>query len=70
MMENFSHFLGLQIKQAKDDIFINQSKYISDMIKKYGMESVKTVATPMSITTKLTKEKIDNLNLFEKLNFS
>ena len=43
MMGELSHFLGLQIKQVKDDIFINQSKYINDMLKKYGMESAKVV---------------------------
>ena len=45
MMGELSHFLGLQIKQAKDDMFINQSKYISDILKKYGMKSVKATAT-------------------------
>ena len=38
MMGELSHFLGLQIKQLKDDIFINQSKYINDMLKKYEMK--------------------------------
>ena len=57
MMGELNHFFGLQIKQLKDDIFINQSKYISDMLKKYEMESVKSAATPMSTTTKLTKDE-------------
>ena len=33
MMGELSHFLGLQIKQLKDDIFINQNKHINDMLK-------------------------------------
>ena len=57
MMGKLNHYLRLQIKQLKDDIFINQSKYISDMLKKYGMEGVKPAATPMSTTTKLTKDE-------------
>ena len=57
MMGELNHFLGLQIKQLKDGIFINQSKYISDMLKKYGMEGAKPAATPMSTTTKLTKDE-------------
>ena len=56
MMGELSHFLGLQIKQTKDEIFINQRKDISDMLKKYGTESVKPTATAMSTTTKLNKD--------------
>ena len=57
IMGELNHFLGLQIKQLKDDIFTNQSKYISDMLKKYGMEGVKLAATPISTTIKLTKDE-------------
>ena len=57
MMGELNHFLGLQINQLKDDIFINQSEYISDILKKYGMEGAKPAATPMSTTTKLTKDE-------------
>ena len=31
-------FLGLQISQLNDGIFISQSKYIKEMLKKFGME--------------------------------
>ena len=34
-------FLDLQVKQCKDGIFINQAKYIKDMLKKFGFEDVK-----------------------------
>ncbi|KAL4273158.1 hypothetical protein GQ457_13G012350 [Hibiscus cannabinus] len=34
-------FLGLQIKQRKDDIFTNQDKYIKEKLKKFGLENVK-----------------------------
>ena len=57
MIWELSHFLRLQIKQLKDSIFINQSKYINDMLKKYRIESAKSAATPISITTKLTKDE-------------
>jgi len=33
--------LGLQIKQTKNGIFINQSKYIKDLFKKFGIEKSK-----------------------------
>ena len=41
-----SFFLGLQIKQLKDGIFISQSKYMKDMLKKFGLENAKPIKTP------------------------
>ncbi|GJX03002.1 retrovirus-related pol polyprotein from transposon TNT 1-94 [Tanacetum coccineum] len=57
MMGEFNLFLGLQIKQMKDGIFFNQSKYIKEMLKKFGLEESKPMKTPMSSDTKLTKDK-------------
>ena len=56
LMGELSHFLKMKIKQTKDDIFINQRKCISDMLKKYGMENAKPAATLISTTTKVTKD--------------
>ncbi|GJU82343.1 retrovirus-related pol polyprotein from transposon TNT 1-94 [Tanacetum coccineum] len=50
-------FLGLQIKQMEDGIFFNQSKYIKEMLKKFGLEDSKPMKTPMSSDTKLTKDE-------------
>ena len=36
MMGELTFFLSLQVKQSKDGIFINQAKYIKDMLKKFG----------------------------------
>ncbi|GJU04909.1 retrovirus-related pol polyprotein from transposon TNT 1-94 [Tanacetum coccineum] len=47
MMGKISFFLGLQISQSPRDIFINQSKYALESLKKYGMESSNLVDTPM-----------------------
>ncbi|GJR56610.1 hypothetical protein Tco_1407131 [Tanacetum coccineum] len=41
----------------EDDIFFNQSKYIKEMLKKFGLEDSKPMKTPMSSNTKLTKDK-------------
>ncbi|GJY33624.1 retrovirus-related pol polyprotein from transposon TNT 1-94 [Tanacetum coccineum] len=64
MMGELNFFLGLQIKQLEDGIFFNQSKYIKEMLKKFGLEDSKPMKTPMSTETKLTKdeegESIDN----------
>ena len=48
MMGELTFFLGLQVKQCKDGIFINQSKYINYMLKKFGFEDVREIGTPMS----------------------
>ncbi|GJY04850.1 retrovirus-related pol polyprotein from transposon TNT 1-94 [Tanacetum coccineum] len=57
MMGELNFFLGLQIKQMEDGIFFNQSKYIKEMLKKFGLEESKPMKTPMSSDTKLKKDK-------------
>ncbi|GKE25502.1 uncharacterized mitochondrial protein-like protein [Tanacetum coccineum] len=39
-------FLGLQVQQLPDGIFISQDKYVKDMLTKFDMESVRTATTP------------------------
>ncbi|GJR74120.1 retrovirus-related pol polyprotein from transposon TNT 1-94 [Tanacetum coccineum] len=56
MMGELNFFLGLQIKQIEDEIFFNQSKYIKEMLKKFGLEDSKPTKTPMSTEIKLTKD--------------
>jgi hypothetical protein len=48
MIVELSFFLGLQIKQLKDGVFVSQSKYLKDMLKKFGLENAKTIKTPMA----------------------
>nr|GEV90579.1 uncharacterized mitochondrial protein AtMg00810-like [Tanacetum cinerariifolium] len=38
-------FLGLQVKQKKDGIFISQDKYVTEILKKFGFTEVKTAST-------------------------
>ncbi|GJW51568.1 retrovirus-related pol polyprotein from transposon TNT 1-94 [Tanacetum coccineum] len=57
MMGELNFFLGLQIKQIEDGIFFNQSKYIKEMLKKFGLEDSKPMKTPMSSDTKLIKDE-------------
>nr|GFC48023.1 uncharacterized mitochondrial protein AtMg00810-like [Tanacetum cinerariifolium] len=53
MMGEMTFFLGLQVNQSPCGIFINQSKYVLQILKKYGMESCDLVGTPMEIKDKL-----------------
>ncbi|GJV37472.1 uncharacterized mitochondrial protein-like protein [Tanacetum coccineum] len=56
MMGQMSFFLGLQISQSPKGIFINQSNYALERIKKYGMLSTDSVNTPMVNKSKLDKD--------------
>ncbi|KAJ3698926.1 hypothetical protein LUZ61_002631 [Rhynchospora tenuis] len=47
MIGELNFFLGLQIKQQQDDIFISQTKYAKELIKKFGIEENKRCDTPM-----------------------
>jgi hypothetical protein len=47
MMGELKYFLGFQIKQLQEGIFISQTKYIQDILKKFGMKDDKPIKTPM-----------------------
>ncbi|GJT77734.1 retrovirus-related pol polyprotein from transposon TNT 1-94 [Tanacetum coccineum] len=55
MIGEMKFFLGLQVHQSPHGIFICQSQYIMDILKKHGMEKCDTVSTPMA-TTKLDED--------------
>nr|GEU86718.1 hypothetical protein [Tanacetum cinerariifolium] len=57
MMGKISFFLGLQISQSPRGIFINQSKYALESLKKYGFKSCDPVDTPMVEKSKLDEDK-------------
>ena len=44
-----TYFLGLQVKQKKEGIFISQEKYARNIVKKFGLDSKKHASTPMSV---------------------
>ncbi|GJR22106.1 retrovirus-related pol polyprotein from transposon TNT 1-94 [Tanacetum coccineum] len=56
MMGKISFFLGLHISQSPRGIFLNQSKYALESLKKYGMESSDPVDTPMVEKSKLDED--------------
>ncbi|KAD5960593.1 hypothetical protein E3N88_12065 [Mikania micrantha] len=52
-MGELQFFLGLQIKQNPDGIFIHQSKYTKELLKKFDLQNCKQCSNPMSSTTQL-----------------
>ncbi|KAI3772007.1 hypothetical protein L6452_03181 [Arctium lappa] len=53
MMGELNFFLGLQVKQLPEGIFINQAKYIKDMLRKFNMSDSSIMKTPMATGTLL-----------------
>ncbi|GJW86591.1 putative ribonuclease H-like domain-containing protein [Tanacetum coccineum] len=56
-MGELTFFLGLQVKQKKDGIFISQDKYVDEILKKFGFIEVKTASTPMETQKPLLKDE-------------
>ncbi|GKA50597.1 putative ribonuclease H-like domain-containing protein, partial [Tanacetum coccineum] len=56
-MGELSFFLGLQVKQKTDGIFISQDKYVAEMLTKFDLASVKIAITPMETKVALTKDE-------------
>lgn len=50
------YFLGLEVLQSKEGIFVCQKKYAVDMLKRFNMANCETSATPMNINEKLQCE--------------
>ncbi|KAM1936926.1 hypothetical protein ACFX15_014142 [Malus domestica] len=51
-----SYFLGIEVKQESDGIYISQQKYMRDILEKFNMDKCNDVNTPVAIGLKLSKE--------------
>ncbi|GJZ31739.1 retrovirus-related pol polyprotein from transposon TNT 1-94 [Tanacetum coccineum] len=58
MMRQMPFFLGLQVSQNLESIFINQSKFALEILKKFGMDSCDPVNTPMVDRLKLDEDPL------------
>ncbi|KAK6161170.1 hypothetical protein DH2020_004551 [Rehmannia glutinosa] len=56
-MDVKSAFLNVQIKQCQEGIYISQSKYTKELLKKFGIEEGRTVSTPMATNVKIDKDE-------------
>jgi hypothetical protein len=57
MMGELTFFLGIQVKQTNEDIFIHHAKYTKDLMKKFNIAELKSVSTPMSTTTSFDSDE-------------
>nr|GEW19242.1 hypothetical protein [Tanacetum cinerariifolium] len=55
-MRELTLFLGLQVKQKEDGIFINQDKYVNEILKKFGLTKGKSASTPIDTKKPLLKD--------------
>ena len=57
MMSELKFSLGFQIKQTEGVQFLNQSKYVMDLLKRFGLENAKAYGSPICPSTKLDKDE-------------
>ncbi|KAM0989066.1 hypothetical protein FF1_013044 [Malus domestica] len=50
-----AYYLGIEVKQNKEGIFISQESYTKEILKKFKMEYCKPISTPVECRVKLTK---------------
>ncbi|GJW08748.1 putative ribonuclease H-like domain-containing protein [Tanacetum coccineum] len=56
-MGELTFFLGLQVMERDDEIFISQDKYVADILKKFDFVIIKTASTPIKTNKALLKDK-------------
>ncbi|WP_208092452.1 hypothetical protein, partial [Escherichia coli] len=65
-MGEYHYFIGLQVKQSSEGIFINQSKYVHEILLKFGLQDSKTASTPADAHKQLQSdiegEEVDEHN--------
>ena len=59
MVGELTFFLGLQVKQKKEGIFVSQEKYARNIVKKFGLDSKKHASTLISSSTKLNVDSFE-----------
>ena len=59
MIGELTFFLGFQVKQMREGIFISQEKYTKDLLKRFKMDECKPIKTPMPSNGHLDCEGYD-----------
>nr|GEW55174.1 hypothetical protein [Tanacetum cinerariifolium] len=59
MMGGMTFFPGLQVNQSPSGIFINQSNYVNEILRKYGLNTCDIIGTPMDIKDKLDLDRLE-----------
>jgi hypothetical protein len=70
MIGELNYFLVLQVKQTTEGIFISQSKYAKDLVKRFGLDGKSCARTPMSTSVKISSDlagKPDDPSLYRSM---
>ncbi|KAK1697117.1 hypothetical protein QYE76_013814 [Lolium multiflorum] len=59
MMGELKYFLGFEIKKMRQGTFVNQAKYLQDMLKRFDMKDAKVIGTPMHLKCQLSLDETD-----------
>lgn len=57
LTEELNYFLERQIKHLKEGIFVCQTKYYQELLKRLGMEDVKSIGMPMPTNGNLERDE-------------
>ncbi|GJR46238.1 putative ribonuclease H-like domain-containing protein [Tanacetum coccineum] len=60
VMGELTFFLGLQVQQRPDGIFISQNKYVKEILQKFDLENVRTATTPYEVSKPKSKNEPDS----------
>ncbi|GKD33012.1 uncharacterized mitochondrial protein-like protein [Tanacetum coccineum] len=66
-IRELTFFLGLQVQQKEDRVFISQDKYVVDILKKFDFPTVKTTSTPMEPNKALIKDEDVDVHLYKSM---
>ncbi|GJR51030.1 putative ribonuclease H-like domain-containing protein [Tanacetum coccineum] len=69
-MGELTFFLGLQVQQRPDGIFISQNKYVKEILQKFDLENVRTATTPYEASKPKSKNEPDspvNVHLYRSM---
>jgi hypothetical protein len=58
MIGELNYFLGLQVKQTSESIFISQSMYAKDLVKRFGLDGKSHAWTPMRTSVKISSDLV------------
>ena len=61
-LRQLTYFLGFEVHHQASGIFVNQHKYIQDLITLTGLKDTSSVDTPMEVNVKYRKDEVDLLD--------
>ena len=65
IVSELTYFSGLQVKQTDSRIYINQAKYVRNLVKRFGLDKVAHARTPMAANAKLTNDPSEKAPLVD-----